>query len=128
MKLNKLYKQTLAPSLSLFTSLSTLICCALPALLVTIGAGAALAGIVSAAPWLVAFSKYKVSAFIIAGIMLLLAATIHYKNRNAPCPANPAQAKACKKLRLLSKWILYLSAAIYLTGFFFAFIAVHIFY
>jgi mercuric ion transport protein len=44
---------------SLFTSLGTLLCCALPSLLVLIGLGATVASVVSAAPWLIAFSRHK---------------------------------------------------------------------
>ena len=129
-------KDTLLPSLSLFTSLGTLVCCALPALLVTLGAGAALAGLVSAAPWLVALSKYKVWTFGISGAMILLAGAMRWRMRNAPCAVDPAldadtakrQADACERLRRLSLWIYYLSAAIWCIGFFFAFIAVHVFY
>ena len=55
---NNLYKQTIAPTLSLFSSVGTLLCCALPALLVTLGMGAALAGFVSAVPWITAISDY----------------------------------------------------------------------
>jgi len=58
-------KKSILPTLSLFTSLSTLLCCALPALLVTIGAGAALASIVHVTPWLVYLSKYKIYTFFI---------------------------------------------------------------
>ena len=48
-------KDLLLPLTSLFTSFSTLICCALPALLVSIGAGATLAGIISNFPQLIFF-------------------------------------------------------------------------
>ena len=41
---------TLPACLSLFTSTGTLICCALPALLVSIGAGAVMAGLIEAVP------------------------------------------------------------------------------
>ena len=41
---------TLPAFLSLFTSTGTLICCALPALLVSIGAGAVMAGLIEAVP------------------------------------------------------------------------------
>ena len=67
--LNNFYKQTLLPMLSLFTSIGTLLCCALPALLVTLGMGAALAGFISVAPWITAISKYKVVVFVVAGIL-----------------------------------------------------------
>lgn len=121
-------KHTLLPTLSLFTSVGTLVCCALPALFVTLGAGAALAGLVSAVPWLVALSKYKVWTFGISGLMILLAGLMRFRARNAPCPADPVQAKACTRLRKVSGWMYWLSVAVYAVGFFFAFIAVRIFY
>jgi mercuric ion transport protein len=44
---------------SLFASTGTLLCCALPALLVTLGLGAVVAGAVSSVPWLVPLSRNK---------------------------------------------------------------------
>jgi hypothetical protein len=70
--LNNLYKQTVFPVLSLFTSIGTLLCCALPALLVILGMGAALAGFISVAPWITVISKYKIFIFVGAGILLML--------------------------------------------------------
>ena len=55
-------KNLLLPSLSLFTSLGTLFCCALPSLFVVLGAGAMLAGILSSAPF---NSIIKIQSFII---------------------------------------------------------------
>ena len=46
-------------AVSLFASSSTLVCCALPALLVAVGAGAALSSLVSAVPQLVWLSEHK---------------------------------------------------------------------
>lgn len=126
--MSNLYKNIILPTLSLFTSLGTLICCALPALLVTLGMGAALAGVVATAPWLVALSDHKETVFAIAGLMLSLAAYMQWRARNAPCPADPAQAKACKRLRKISVGILMFSVIIYSVGFFFAFLAADIFY
>jgi len=53
-------KSRLVDFLTLFTSASTLICCALPALLVAIGAGSVMAGLVSNVPQLIWLSKHKV--------------------------------------------------------------------
>jgi len=121
-------KDLAIPTLSLFTSASTLICCAVPALLVTIGAGASLAGFMGAFPELAILSKNKEILFAAAGIMLIAAGIMRYRARNAPCPIDAAQAKACIRLRKISAWIYYISVSLYLIGFFFAFIAVHIFY
>ncbi len=108
---------------ALFGSFSTLICCALPALLVSLGAGAAVAGLVSAIPQLVWLSEHKVPLFIFAGLMLALSGISRYLTRNAPCPIDPSQAKACMRMRRLSFRIFLFSLAMYATGFFFAFIA-----
>lgn len=125
---NNLYKQTIAPTLSLFTSVGTLLCCALPSLLVTLGMGAALAGFVSAVPWITAISDYKAYVFVGAGVMLALSTYLQWRGRHAPCPADPAKAKACSRLRKISWGILGFSILIYLIGFFFAFLAADIFY
>ncbi len=121
-------KQFFVPTLSLFTSVGTLVCCALPALLVTIGAGAALAGLVSNVPWLVALSKHKAIVFGAAGLMLVAAGVMRWFSRNAPCPIDKDQARACTRLRKISGVLYWSSVAIYCIGFFFAFIAVRIFY
>lgn len=122
------WQHTLLPTISLFTSMGTLICCALPALLVTLGMGAVLAGVVSTAPWLTALSEHKVVVFTIAGIMLSASAFMQWRARYAPCPADPLKAKSCARLRKISWTILIISIVIYSIGFFFAFLAADIFY
>lgn len=117
------WKDTLGPTLSLFASAATLVCCALPALLVTLGLGAALAGLVSTAPWLVALSVHKVPLFIGSGLLLAAAGMMHRRSARLPCPADPARARACARLRRLSAAMLGLSMLLWLTGFFFAFLA-----
>lgn len=116
----------LLPIFSLFGSLGTLICCALPALFVTIGAGATLAGIVSSAPWLVALSKYKVWTFGVSGGLIVLSGLFLWSARNMPCPIDKGQAQACGRLRRFSIWVYFLSVFIWVIGFFFAFLAVQI--
>jgi hypothetical protein len=115
----------LMSTLSLFTSAGTLLCCALPALMVSIGAGAALAGLVSTAPWLVALSRYKAWTFGISALMIVVAGVLRFRARNAPCPIDPEQAKACDRLRRISAVIYWASVGVWLVGFFFAFVAVH---
>ncbi|GLS24327.1 hypothetical protein [Marinibactrum halimedae] len=121
-------KEIIAPTLALFTSFGTLLCCALPALLVTLGAGAALASIVATMPWLVVISKYKISVFSVSGFMILMAGVMQWKARNRTCPIDALQAEACQRLRRSSLYLYWGSILIWCIGFFFAFIAVHIFY
>ena len=109
--------------LSLFTSASTLVCCALPALLVTLGMGAALAGLVTAVPQLIWLSEHKTAVFGLAALLLLAGGWMQWNARNAPCPVDPLAAQSCMKLRRSGRIIYFVSLGLYLTGFFFAFVA-----
>jgi len=117
-------KEVLLNYLTLFTSMSTLVCCALPALLVSLGMGAVLAGLASTFPGLIWISEHKTAVFIAAGILLAGNGLILFRNRNAPCPMDPALRDACIRGRNFSKWIYFVSLGIYSIGFFFAYIAV----
>jgi len=108
--------------LTILSSFSTLLCCALPVALVSLGAGAALATVVTAVPQLVWLSEHKIQLFLLAGVMLVLSGFSAYRNRNAPCPADPVQAKSCIRLRRWTARIFYVSAAMYVIGFLFAFV------
>ena len=120
--MKKLHDHVL-PTLTLFGSLSTLLFCALPALLVSLGAGAAVIGLVSTVPQLIWLSEHKIGLFIAAGMLLAVSGISRYMTRNAPCPIDPKEARACKKLRRISLRVLYFSLAAYVVGFFFAFVA-----
>ena len=122
---NNIIRQLFSPSLSLFTSFSTLICCALPALLISIGMGASLASFVSAFPWIIFISKYKIQTFILAAVLLVFSVYLFWQGRNAPCPSDPIQAKICSKLRFINLIMLFISLVTYLVGFFFAFIVIN---
>jgi hypothetical protein len=110
-------------TLTLFSSLGTLFCCALPALLVSLGAGAVMASLVSAVPQLVWLSEHKIALFVFAGLIQVLSGINNYRNRNAPCPIDPVKRKSCLRSRRWSLAILYASSLIYAVGFFFAFVA-----
>lgn len=116
-------RETAAPTLALFASTSTLLCCALPALLVTIGAGAVMAGISSNVPGYVWLTAHKTELFVVAGIMLAIATWARWASRNAPCPADPKQAAACGRIRRTGGIILWTAIAAYIVGGFFAFFA-----
>jgi len=109
--------------LTVLSSFTTLLCCALPALVVSLGAGAVLASLVTAVPQLVWISEHKTPLFAFAGVMLLLSGIYSYRQRNAPCPPDLSQAKSCLRLRRISARVFYLSTVLYVIGFFFAFLA-----
>lgn len=109
--------------ISLFTSGSTLICCALPATMVAIGSAATLASLVSNFPQLIWISEHKALVFGLAGAMLAIAGYLQWQARNAPCPADPALAAVCTKTRHNALMIYWCSVAIFSVGGFFSFIA-----
>lgn len=109
--------------LSLFTSLGTILCCALPSLLVVLGMGATFAGIIGSFPQLVWLSEYKIYVFSVSGTLILASGLMMYSSRNDPCPIDVDQARACASARRWSVVILSVSAGVWCIGFGFAFLA-----
>ena len=103
--------------LSLFTSLGTLLCCALPSLFVLLGLGATVASALSAAPWLVTLSRHKNWTFGIAGA--LMAANVAYVRTIAPrlqagCDLGD---DSCARAARLNRILLWVSAGVFAIGF-----------
>ena len=113
----------IVPFLTLFSSLSTLVCCALPALLVTLGMGAAFASFLGSFPQLIWLSEHKILVFTFAGVMLLCSGLLRWFGSEQSCPVDPELARACTRTRKISGGIFYGSVAIYAVGAFFAFLA-----
>ncbi len=111
-----------ASVLSLFASSGTLVCCALPALLVALGAGAALSSLVSVVPQLVWLSENKEGLFGMAGLMLAASGWLQWRNRSAPCPTDPALRNACLRTRRTSARVYGISVLVYALGGWFAFV------
>jgi hypothetical protein len=108
---------------SLFASTSTLLCCALPALMVAVGAGASLAGLVSTFPSLIWLSEHKELSFGVSTVLLGVAGWLQWRSRFAPCPIDPALAAACMRTRKLSLRVYLFSVGLFLIGLFFAYAA-----
>ncbi len=107
---------------SLFASSSTLVCCAIPALLVALGAGAALSSLVSIFPQVVWLSEHKEALFGFAGLMMIGSGALQWRNRSAPCPIDPALRDACLKTRKTASIVYAASVVLYLIGGWFAFV------
>ncbi len=107
---------------SLFTSTGTLLCCALPALLVALGAGAALSTLVAFVPGLVWVSEYKEAVFGVAGVMLALSGWLQWRARFAPCPVNPSLRDVCLRSRKTSQHVYVASVLVFAVGGWFAFV------
>jgi hypothetical protein len=107
---------------TLFASSGTLICCAIPALLVALGAGATLSTVVSIFPKIVWISEHKIEVFTFAGVMLTISGYMQWRGRFAPCPVDPILRNACLRTRKTSLVVYLTSLFVYLTGGWFAFV------
>jgi hypothetical protein len=107
---------------TLLASSATLVCCVLPAVLVSLGAGAALVGLVSVFPQLVWLSEHKGWVFGIAGVLLAASGAMLWHARRLPCPVDPAAARSCMRLRRISHTLYFIAVASYASGALFAFV------
>jgi len=109
---------------SLFSSFSTLFCCALPSVLVLLGMGGTVASLLSAAPWLVNLSRHKIWTFAISGslIALSLAVTFVVAPRLRPAECSSSHPAACNEVSKISRVLLIGSACIWSCGFFVAYL------
>ena len=108
--------------LTLFTSTGTLICCALPIMLVTLGLGAAMAGLTSSFPWMVTLSQHKAWVFGGSGLLLALSTWMVYRPGRT-CPVDPKLAKLCTTMDKWNRRMVLFSPTIWLVGFFSAYLA-----
>ncbi|MCF6182212.1 hypothetical protein [Lutibacter sp.] len=119
-------KTNITSILSLFTSFSTLLCCALPALLVTLGMGAVVAGLVSDLPFLRTLSLYKEWTFSFATLLIAFNFWLVYRKKSlddaCEIPEN-GEESTCETTSRWSKKILWISAILLFIGFFMAFLA-----
>ncbi|MDG2459698.1 MAG: hypothetical protein P8M73_02355 [Luminiphilus sp.] len=122
------WRDSVVPTLALFGSASTLLCCALPALLISIGAGAVMAGLTSAIPGIIWLSTHKDILFLLSGLMMVASTGLWWQQRNAPCPVDPIKAAACTRLRQINKWLLSSAWLAYICGIFFAYLWARLFY
>lgn len=79
---------------------ATLVCCALPIALVSLGLGSVMASLVSGAPWLATLSRHKEWAFLAAGLLLALNYWVLYRSSRG---CEPGQA--CSPDRRLGRWL-----------------------
>ena len=102
--------------LLLFTTSGTLLCCALPIALVSLGMGATVATMASSAPWLIALSQYKLWMFLFSGILIALSMYAVYRPGRS-CPADPVLAAACEHADKWNRRFIILSGGMWAVGF-----------
>jgi hypothetical protein len=101
---------------ALLASSATLVCCVLPAVLVSLGAGAVLVGLISAVPQLIWLSEHKVLVFAVAGTLLVASGVLLWNARRLPCPTEPRAARTCTRLRAASQAIYVVAIVAYAIG------------
>jgi len=112
--------------LALFTSTGTLICCALPAFLVSLGMATVVVSAVSVFPWLVPLTQHKTWLFLGAGVLLGLNFYLVYRaSRQMACDVG-AGPSGCQVANGWDRVVLWLSAGIYAVGLFMAYLALPI--
>jgi len=101
---------------TLLLSAGTLVCCALPLLLVSLGLGASVAALTSAAPWLVGLSAHKAWVFTVSGLAIVGAAFLLYRPGRT-CPTDPHLTALCARADRWNRSALAAAAAIWVIGF-----------
>jgi hypothetical protein len=123
-------KRALLDFLGLFSSISSIFCCALPAIFVAIGFGATFVSLINLFPQLIWFSENKNVVFMFGGAMLLINWPLVMKTSTTSCTVNMAgsgdYAKSsnniCEESKKRSKIIYFISLIFYAIGLSFAFI------
>ncbi len=108
--------------LILFSSSSTLICCALPILLVTLGMGAVSASVFATFPFLVELAQHKTWMFTGSGLLLALSGWFLFRGGRV-CPADQRLAEQCEKAHLWNVRLWWASIAVWFIGFAAAYLA-----
>ncbi len=101
----------------------TLVCCAIPITLVTIGAGSVVASLVSAAPWLVTLTRHKEWVFVLSGFLLAANYWGLYRSGGAACKPGGV----CHPTHPVGRWlrrVYWGSVALYGVGFGAAYLSV----
>ena len=105
--------------LTLFITSGTLLCCALPVLLVSLGFGTVVASLNYNIPGLFFLAEHKLLALSISGLLLTFLAWVIWRPDQA-CPIDPKGAAACRQSKKWNKRIFWLSVGIWMIGFFFS--------
>jgi len=98
--------------LVLFTSATTLVCCVIPIVLVSLGMGAAVAVLYGNLPFLTFLGLHKEWTFVITALILALAAWALFRPGRS-CPADPELAKACASADKWNRRLFWISVAVW---------------
>lgn len=110
---------------ALFASTGTLLCCALPITLVSLGFSGSVAALTSSAPFLVTLSQNKAWVFATSAVLLVLSGWIMYRPGRA-CPVDPVAGALCDRTQVWNRRIFWTSVNVWGVGFLAAFLALPI--
>ncbi len=112
--------------LVLITSSSTLVCCALPILLVSLGLGAVSASLFANLPFLVTLAQYKSWMFAGSGAVLIFTGWLLFRSGRT-CPADPELAQLCDRAYRWNTRFFWSSVVIWVVGFAAAYLALPVY-
>ena len=115
-------KETGLSWLTLFAASGTLVCCALPIILVALGLGASVAAFTSSFPLLITIAQHKGWVFAGSGALLLLSGWLMRRSGRS-CPADPELARVCARARVWNRRIIRSSVILWCVGFIAAYLA-----
>ena len=102
--------------IALLASTGTLLCCALPILLVSLGFGAVVASLTSSLPLLVTLAEYEPWMFSVSAFLLGITAWVLWI-RPQQCPSDPALAERCVQARVWNIRVFWMAIMVWLIGF-----------
>lgn len=106
---------------TLFTTTGTLLCCALPIILVTLGLGTTVVAMTSAFPFLITLTQHKIWIFAFSGLMLAISGWLMYRP-GRHCPTDAELGRACNTAQKWNRRIYWSSVTIWGIGFFAAYL------
>jgi hypothetical protein len=115
----KAKKKSYLKWLTLLVTSGTLLCCALPILLISLGFGAAVASLNYNIPELMFLAEHRLWTLSISASLLIVLAWVIWRP-NQSCPSGHHLKKQCKIAKKWNKRIFWLSVAIWSIGFFFS--------
>lgn len=119
---NTRFRESLLNVLALFTTTGTLVCCAIPIALVTLGLGSVVVGMTNAAPWLISLTEHKSWVFGGSAFLLLIAGWTLYRSGRT-CPTDPELARKCATMDRWNRRVYWTSVVLWIVGFVAAYLA-----
>ncbi len=106
---------------TLLASTGTLLCCALPILLVSLGFGAVVASLTSSLPVLVTLAAYESWMFSVSALLLGVTAWVLWI-RPQQCPSDPELAERCAQAGVWNRRVFWMATVVWVVGFTAAFL------